>query len=149
MRHHSRLTNTTAVKKKKPISSSESVLYHSTVKKTQLDSDNNFRSDVRNLSNYSREESFSEPHSPGRFERFSEWQNCVPVSLKLALTVVSFILLKAKVGMLDNLLDIEVAYSLLKSGDEDLAKDPLDVNYEKLKTDLEVKKLFQISLIYF
>lgn len=64
----------------------------------------------------------------------------------LALTV-SFILLKAKVGMLDNLLDIEVAYSLLKSGDEDLAKDPLDVNYEKLKTDLEVKKLFQISLI--
>ena len=51
-------------------------------------------------------------------------------------------------GMLDNLLDIEVAYSLLKSGDEDLAKDPLDVNYEKLKTDLEVKKLFQISLIF-
>lgn len=47
-------------------------------------------------------------------------------------------LIQAKVGMLDNLLDIEVAYSLLKSGDEDLAKDPLDVNYEKLKTDLEV-----------
>ena len=67
----------------------------------------------------------------------------------LALTAVSFTFLKAKVGMLDNLLDIEVAYSLLKSGDEDLAKDPLDVNYEKLKTDLEVKKLFQISLIYF
>ena len=42
--------------------------------------------------------------------------------------------------MLDNLLDIEVAYSLLKSGEEDLAKDPLDVNYEKLNTDLEVKK---------
>lgn len=47
---------------------------------------------------------------------------------------------KAKVGMLDNLLDIEVAYSLLKSGEEDLAKDPLDVNYEKLNTDLEVNK---------
>lgn len=44
--------------------------------------------------------------------------------------------------MLDNLLDIEVAYSLLKSGEEDLAKDPLDVNYEKLNTDLEVKKEF-------
>ena len=42
--------------------------------------------------------------------------------------------------MLDNLLDIEVAYSLLKSGEEDLAKDPLDVNYEKLNTDLEVNK---------
>lgn len=51
------------------------------------------------------------------------------------------ILLKAKVGMLDSLLDIEVAYSLLKSGASDLAKDPLDVNYEKLQTDLEVHKL--------
>ena len=37
-------------------------------------------------------------------------------------------LFQAKVGMLDNLLDIEVAYSLLKSGEGDLAKDPLDVN---------------------
>ena len=43
-------------------------------------------------------------------------------------------------GMLDNLLDIEVAYSLLKSGKGDLAKDPLDVNYEKLQTDLEVSQ---------
>ncbi|KAK2567464.1 Poly [ADP-ribose] polymerase [Acropora cervicornis] len=50
-------------------------------------------------------------------------------------------LIKTKVGMLDNLLDIEVAYSLLKSGEDDLAKDPLDVNYEKLKTDLEVFKV--------
>ena len=40
--------------------------------------------------------------------------------------------------MLDNLLDIEVAYSLLKSGEGDTLKDPLDVNYEKLQTDLEV-----------
>ena len=43
--------------------------------------------------------------------------------------------------MLDNLLDIEVAYSLLKSGEGDLEKDPLDVNYEKLQTDLEVSQL--------
>lgn len=43
-------------------------------------------------------------------------------------------------GTLDNLLDIEVAYSLLKSGESDLAKDPLDVNYEKLQTDLEVSR---------
>ena len=49
--------------------------------------------------------------------------------------IISF---KAKVGMLDNLLEIEVAYSLLKMGEDDLAKDPLDVNYEKLQTDLEV-----------
>lgn len=58
------------------------------------------------------------------------------------LIVCSF---KAKVGMLDNLLDIEVAYSLLKSGEGDLAKDPLDVNYEKLQTDLEVN----LSLLIF
>lgn len=58
-------------------------------------------------------------------------------------------LIQAKVGMLDNLLDIEVAYSLLKSGDGDLAKDPLDVNYEKLQTDLEVlsKDSKEFSLI--
>jgi len=47
-------------------------------------------------------------------------------------------LIQAKVGMLDNLLEIEVAYSLLKMGEDDVAKDPLDVNYEKLQTDLEV-----------
>jgi hypothetical protein len=39
--------------------------------------------------------------------------------------------------MLDNLLDIEIAYSLLKTGD-DSAKDPLDLHYEKLKTDIQV-----------
>lgn len=41
--------------------------------------------------------------------------------------------------MLDNLLDIEVAYSLLRSGGQDGDKDPIDVNYEKLKTDIKVK----------
>lgn len=40
--------------------------------------------------------------------------------------------------MLDNLLDIEVAYSLLKSGDGGSAKDPIDIHYEKLKTDIKV-----------
>ena len=47
--------------------------------------------------------------------------------------------------MLDNLLDIEVAYSLLKSGEGDLAKDPLDVNYAKLQTDLEVSQILLLS----
>lgn len=42
--------------------------------------------------------------------------------------------------MLDNLLEIEVAYSLLKSGGDD-EKDPIDVNYEKLNTNLEVSNL--------
>lgn len=41
--------------------------------------------------------------------------------------------------MLDNLLDIEVAYSLLRSGSNDGDKDPIDVNYEKLKTEIQVK----------
>ncbi|XP_054835441.1 poly [ADP-ribose] polymerase 1 isoform X3 [Eublepharis macularius] len=44
----------------------------------------------------------------------------------------------SKVEMLDNLLDIEVAYSLLRSGGQDGDKDPIDVNYEKLKTDIKV-----------
>ncbi|XP_004641229.1 poly [ADP-ribose] polymerase 1 [Octodon degus] len=45
---------------------------------------------------------------------------------------------QAKVEMLDNLLDIEVAYSLLLGGSDDSSKDPIDVNYEKLKTDIKV-----------
>ncbi|XP_064195311.1 poly [ADP-ribose] polymerase 1 [Anguilla rostrata] len=46
--------------------------------------------------------------------------------------------IQAKVQMLDNLLDIEVAYSLLRGGAEDNEKDPIDINYEKLKTKIEV-----------
>lgn len=49
-----------------------------------------------------------------------------------------FLSLQAKVEMLDNLLDIEVAYSLLRGGSDDSSKDPIDVNYEKLKTDIKV-----------
>ncbi|PKU41006.1 poly [Limosa lapponica baueri] len=45
---------------------------------------------------------------------------------------------EAKVQMLDNLLDIEVAYSLLRGGNEDGDKDPIDINYEKLRTDIKV-----------
>lgn len=39
--------------------------------------------------------------------------------------------------MLENLLDIEIAYNMLKT-DDDGAKDPLDMHYEKLKTKIEV-----------
>uniref|UniRef100_A0A8C6KUJ5 Poly [ADP-ribose] polymerase n=1 Tax=Nothobranchius furzeri TaxID=105023 RepID=A0A8C6KUJ5_NOTFU len=45
---------------------------------------------------------------------------------------------QAKVEMLDNLLDIEVAYSLLRGGAQDNERDPIDINYEKLKTKMEV-----------
>ena len=38
--------------------------------------------------------------------------------------------------MLDNLLEIEVAYSLLKGGDE--GEDPIDAHYKKLKTEIKV-----------
>uniref|UniRef100_A0A4W5KA37 Poly [ADP-ribose] polymerase 1 n=1 Tax=Hucho hucho TaxID=62062 RepID=A0A4W5KA37_9TELE len=44
----------------------------------------------------------------------------------------------AKVQMLDNLLDIGVAYSMLRGGAEDNNKDPIDINYAKLKTKIEV-----------
>lgn len=43
--------------------------------------------------------------------------------------------------MLDNLLDIEVAYSLLRGGAQDDESDPIDINYEKLKTVIEVRNL--------
>ncbi|KAM5163073.1 poly [ADP-ribose] polymerase 1 [Mantella aurantiaca] len=46
--------------------------------------------------------------------------------------------IQAKVQMLDNLLDIEVAYSLLRGGTVDSEKDPIDVKYEKIKTDIKV-----------
>ena len=39
--------------------------------------------------------------------------------------------------MLDNLLEIELAYSLLKT-DNESQKDPIDAHYEKLKTQLQV-----------
>lgn len=47
--------------------------------------------------------------------------------------------IQAKVQMLDNLLDIEVAYSLLRGGAQDNDNDPIDINYEKLKTQIEVR----------
>ncbi|XP_066550886.1 poly [ADP-ribose] polymerase 1 [Amia ocellicauda] len=60
--------------------------------------------------------------------------------------------IQAKVQMLDNLLDIEVAYSLLRGGTEDEKKDPIDINYEKLKTEIQVldkaSKEAQIILDY-
>ena len=43
--------------------------------------------------------------------------------------------------MLDNLLEIEVAYNLLQTADEggDKGKDAFDAHYEKLKTDITVR----------
>jgi len=43
--------------------------------------------------------------------------------------------------MLDNLLEIEIAYNLLKVGD-DKGRDPIDLHYEKLKTDIQVPLAF-------
>lgn len=40
--------------------------------------------------------------------------------------------------MLDSLLDIEIAYSLLRESVSSGEKDPLDVHYEKLKASIEV-----------
>ncbi len=50
--------------------------------------------------------------------------------------------------MVDNLLEIEVAYSLLKGGEGGGgAKDPLEVHYEQLKTDMEVCKCVHGSVM--
>jgi len=47
--------------------------------------------------------------------------------------------------MLDSLLEIEIAYNLLKVGD-DKAKDPIDLHYEKLKTDIKVPCAFVCTI---
>lgn len=57
---------------------------------------------------------------------------------------------QAKVAMLDNLSEIEVAYNLLKSeGDEDKDADPIDKHYRKLNTKIDVvdKKSEEFSMI--
>ena len=47
--------------------------------------------------------------------------------------------IKLKAQMVDNLLEIEVAYSLLKDkAEEGNSKDPIDIHYNQLKTDMEV-----------
>ncbi|PIK37446.1 putative poly [Apostichopus japonicus] len=58
-------------------------------------------------------------------------------------------LIKTKTEMLDNLLEIEVAYSLLKTDSGDGSKDPLDSHYENLKCHLEVldKKSKEFDMI--
>jgi poly [ADP-ribose] polymerase len=43
---------------------------------------------------------------------------------------------QSKTEMLDNLLEIEVAYSMLKGGDA--GEDPIDAHFKKLHTAMEV-----------
>ena len=40
--------------------------------------------------------------------------------------------------MLESLMEIEIAFSLLKAGDDVKDKDPIDAHYEKLNTEIEV-----------
>ncbi|XP_047140981.1 poly [ADP-ribose] polymerase 1 isoform X1 [Hydra vulgaris] len=47
-------------------------------------------------------------------------------------------LIKLKIGMLDSLMEIEVAYNLIKGTKDNGAKDPIDLHYETLKTDIKV-----------
>lgn len=46
--------------------------------------------------------------------------------------------IKSKIEMLDNLLEIEVAYSLLRQVDGGKEKDAIDAHYEKLNTNIQV-----------
>lgn len=46
-------------------------------------------------------------------------------------------LIKEKTDMLNNLLEIEIAYNLLK-GDSNTEEDPIDLHYKKLKCSMEV-----------
>merc|ERR1711971_1202033 len=45
---------------------------------------------------------------------------------------------KAKIDMLESLKEIDIAYSLLKTKDEDKGKDPIDSHGDKLKTEINV-----------
>ena len=47
--------------------------------------------------------------------------------------------------MLESLMEIEVAFNLLKAGDAVKDKDPMDAHYEKLNTEIEVT----LFLFYF
>ena len=47
-------------------------------------------------------------------------------------------IVKSKIDMLDNLLEIEIAFNLLQNKDEDKGKDPIDAHYEKLQTHMDV-----------
>ena len=51
--------------------------------------------------------------------------------------------------MLDNLLEIEVAYSLLSSSTEESGVDPIDAHYSKLNCDIKVldKKSEEFQII--
>lgn len=47
-------------------------------------------------------------------------------------------LIKQKMEVIDNLLEIEIAYNLLESGSGDDSVHPIDSQYQKLKADIEV-----------
>lgn len=52
---------------------------------------------------------------------------------------IAVYLLQAKLEMLESLMEIEIAFNLLKEGDAVKDKDPIDAHYEKLNTEIEVK----------
>ena len=50
--------------------------------------------------------------------------------------------------MLDNLLEIEVAYNMLRGeATEGKSKNPIDANYEKLNTDIKVTECIGIMIV--
>ena len=70
------------------------------------------------------------------------WQLCVHVFKRKVIAQIMLLChTQSKTQMLDNLLEIEITYSLLKEqikSDVTDQRDPLDINYEKLKTDFDV-----------
>ena len=68
--------------------------------------------------------------------------NCVSMALlyySWGCLQLSFRSFRTKIDMLDNLLEIEVAYNLLQTDESgDKEKDAFDAHYEKLKTDITV-----------
>lgn len=55
--------------------------------------------------------------------------------------------ISSKVQMLDSLLEIEIAYNLLKGGAGDEELDPLDIHYSSLKANIKVSLLLPFTFL--
>ena len=67
---------------------------------------------------------------------------CLSFVLRVHLLFYYKTIFQTKIEMLDNLLEIELAYQLLQTSKDESAeqKEPIDIHYEKLNTKMEVLK---------
>lgn len=74
-------------------------------------------------------------------DKSTEFYHLVPHVLKFGekLPMLDSVeIVKQKIEIVDNLIEIETAYSILNEASEDVTQNPIDANYDKLKTSIEV-----------